>query len=380
MLKLTRNSVCTQVARRARFFGAAMVLGGVALLAVPSGALAQGGGGGSAPRDSREQVMREMQERPRRELQQRALLRGQPVDAQQNEPRFDLRFNGGTVADYLEAIQEASGKRNIVAMAGTERVPMPPVALDNVNTQAAVSVLINMIAEMEADVFAGVDVNTRADVVTVSVEFARPRSGPFGPAAPPQRGTAVHGLAGLLSEEVYTVDAILSAIEVALEMAGDSEAVLRYHEETRMLFVYGTGEEHDTVRNVLEELELQVHILPNRAMSSTDGTKFMIEDIERGIQAMERELRAWESEGLRRVEQEIDMLRVEILELEQQMMDGESRPMSEEELAMKYRALERAMMEKEEIETRMRNARVERESLMARRAELQAELERSGQP
>jgi hypothetical protein len=80
------------------------------------------------------------------------------------------------------------------------------------------------------------------------------------------------------------------------------------------------------------------------------------------------------------VKQEIETLRAEIVELEKLIMDGVARPMSEDEVAMKYRALERAMMEQEEIETRMRNTRIEREELITRRAQLQAELERLRQP
>lgn len=288
------------------------------------------------------------QARLRDAITRRSNLPGLPTDAAPgsvittpDDPLFDLRFPGGTVADYLEAVQQASGKRNIVAMAGTELVAVPAITLDGINTLAAVSAIDSMRVLQADGTRASVNANFKASVFTVSVEISDYRR-------EPHRYTIVHGLAEFMQSN-YSIDAILSSIEVALDLSGDTESKLRYHEDTRMLFVHTSENVHHTVTNILAELRRQAEFV-QESIPEDERIRREIAALEERISRHMKSRDAIVTERIPTANARLNQIRMRIREVSREIEQGATDPTLEHDLATLYRTLERATIEKEAIE------------------------------
>ena len=298
----------------------------------------------------------------------------QPASQRPEEPRFDLRFEGGTVADYLEAIQNASGIRNIVTMHGLDQIPMPQVQLDQVTTGAAVAVLDNTRHTTDAGSEYEVYFRSFEGVYTVRVLETRrsvPRQQHEQQAT---LGTRIHPLAELIEYGAYPAEAILSAIESALDMSEDSSAQLRYHEETRTLFVRANAIDQHIVNAVLEALFDQVEV-----MTGIVTPEQQLVSLEEQIRAEQRNLDSFEM-ARHNTMLTMDELRARIRSLQEQAADAPENAQPDRaleiELETAAQSLHRAAARAENLEQEVQNARSRLSQLRDKHADLKARLER----
>ncbi|MGP1347074.1 MAG: hypothetical protein ACTS3F_10465 [Phycisphaerales bacterium] len=312
-------------------------------------------------------------------VQQRAItahqLQGGP--SQPEEPRFDLRFEGGTVADYLEAIQNASGTRNIVTMHGLDLIPMPRVQLDQVTTGAAVAVLDNTRHTTDEGQQLEVYFRSFEGVYTVRVIEDSRRGMPFPQQQQREReilGTRIHPLAEMIEYGAYPAESILSAIEAALDMSEDSTARLRFHEETRTLFVRANAFDQQTVEAVLEALIQQMDV-----MSEITTPEQEMRDLSEQIRAEQRRIQSFEQAHADALAS-MDALRSRIRSLQEHAAENDTEGgvdrALEIELDTAANALQRAAVRAESLEQEINNARSRLSQLQGFLIDLQDRLER----
>lgn len=207
----------------------------------------------------------------------------------QAEPTLSVDFPGGTVADYVRAVQAAAADQigqaaNVVLPAEAAQVKVPPITLRDVSVQTALEALTYTLAEGSPDRF--------------DIE-------PFGrsyPAAPAQAYAIRHFKASALQAralargvpvlpsvavEVFSIrelseladgeviisvdkstqvrgltpETILTSVEAALTLAdiGGSPPELKFHQDSGLLIVRGSPQQLELVRGVLRELRNQVN-------------------------------------------------------------------------------------------------------------------------
>ncbi|MEQ9616998.1 MAG: hypothetical protein RLN60_03070 [Phycisphaerales bacterium] len=159
-------------------------------------------------------------------------------EAQYERSRFDLDFEGGTVAQYAAALQKAAGEQKIVVMPEAGEMKVSSVKLSNV-TLGEVSRLLFEISSVNVLNLEGViiikpqqnsesiwrDDSSKLESATWSIEEM------VGPRLPAEQ--------------------LLGAIDTALALA-DGKAKVRFHRETGMLIARGPREELNLIENVLD--------------------------------------------------------------------------------------------------------------------------------
>ncbi|HVZ93525.1 MAG TPA: hypothetical protein VG797_03345 [Phycisphaerales bacterium] len=179
-----------------------------------------------------------------------------PTAQEMNLHPFDypvtLDFPGGTVEQYIEAVQSSAGVRCVVSFLAKPGIPFPKVSLKGARVASAIGVLNSY----EGDTAGGAThykhaVRQEDDLLVVRQEIAeRGKTDPFDPRGQQSRVFAIKSLidGGLKTEDV------LSAVEAALKMSG-SETTMNYHRETALLMARGGIEQMATIDQVLDRLE-----------------------------------------------------------------------------------------------------------------------------
>lgn len=177
----------------------------------------------------------------------------EPDEASAAEPTFNLHFSGGSFPDLVREIAEQSGRPpNVVIGEGARELEVPPFELYSVTVDNVFNPLYRVLSwslestdrELVADMAPGgvwaFGVRTRSH---------RVRQAPEQPDTVTQIFEVAPFLANLELEDLTT------AIETAWEMAEAGEnARLRYHEETKLLFVRGSRAQVALVEQVLHQL------------------------------------------------------------------------------------------------------------------------------
>ena len=168
---------------------------------------------------------------------------------------IDLKFRGGTAAEYVEAIRRAAEYLNVVVMPDVAQVRMQPVELKRVDPTAAVRMLHGLRQERpEGAIVLTVDAIPgelfRSTVYMVSAVPEAPRGR--------QRSatdSTVWSLTEILNSGV-TAEDVLTAVETALEMFDEDydHATLRFHEETGLLMAYAHPEQVEAANDVVSAL------------------------------------------------------------------------------------------------------------------------------
>lgn len=161
------------------------------------------------------------------------------------EPTASLDFKGGTLGDYLAAVDRAFGGSNAAVQPGLESVPVGPVKLVDVRRKEAVRSL-EVLAKMPPGSSVAVASMGDAEVFRVFTD-RRPE-----PPAPERRVT-VWTLAPVLDDKT-SAEQVLSAVETALALV-PGPADVRYHKDTRLLIVSGTDEHARAIQQVIGSLE-----------------------------------------------------------------------------------------------------------------------------
>ena len=170
---------------------------------------------------------------------------------------FNLRFQGGTVEDYVNTISKTVGGANVFVAPEAASVPMPAVELQNVTVAGALGVLHGRVHQdslrmvqlsySEGGTFAE---NERA-IFTIGAKV----SGASQRASTNQN--RVWSVATLQTYQV-SVEDMLTAIQAGLDMIGNDgggpEAKLRFHEATGLLIARGSPEQLHTIDEVIERL------------------------------------------------------------------------------------------------------------------------------
>lgn len=165
-------------------------------------------------------------------------------------PRLDIDFPGGTVADYLKAVQKAateagSDGANVVPFTDLSKRSMPPVRLKSVEFATAMNLLANVAWKDENAHNWRLRPDWMGDAVAVNAEqlsFGRMEGD----------SSAVWSIERF--QPLVPAEDVLSAIEAALSTIGGDPTV-RYHPETGLVIVRGAGEHLNAVAIVLDGLE-----------------------------------------------------------------------------------------------------------------------------
>lgn len=154
------------------------------------------------------------------------------------DTRVDVSFAGGTVREYVEAIAKAFGSANAAVFPGIESKAAAAVQLRQVTRDEAMH-LVSVLTG------GSVYVERRGDVFAI---LPQPGGGPreLG------KGLRVWPLAKVLAR--MKPEEALSAVKAALDLAGEG-AEVKFHQDTTLLIVNGTGPQIDAVDQVVDRLE-----------------------------------------------------------------------------------------------------------------------------
>lgn len=153
---------------------------------------------------------------------------------------YSLDFSGGTIAEYVSMIKDATaGKEqlNIVVTENARDYRLPPIQV-----QASLEGAIGIIQGCSTDKnLVDVDTDPTGEIYIVRVEYEDPLK------------FTVDNIKELL--QMVDKESLLSAIEIGLEMQGSGSAVtMKLHEETGLLFVKGPETSVEVVHQVIHEL------------------------------------------------------------------------------------------------------------------------------
>ncbi len=177
---------------------------------------------------------------------------GQPGREAAVQPLIDLKFSGGSAADYARVVQQAAPHVNILVAPEAADVLMPAVELKSVAVGTALELLDGL-------------TGAHSRIGAIKLDVHHIRSAPqdqgiyqiaariMGGRAPaPSRKSGVVSIADIVGEHLGAED-VLSAVAAALDMLPDSvqPPVLRYHQETRLLIARGTGEQLEVINDVI---------------------------------------------------------------------------------------------------------------------------------
>lgn len=232
---------------------------------------------------------------------------------------IDLKFRGGTAAEYVEAIRRAAPYLNVVVMPDIARVRMQPVELKRVDPTAAVRLLQGLRQDLpEGAIVLSVDATPgelfQSTVYTVS-------------AVPETRGrqrtttaSAVWTLAEILAAGTTAQD-VLTAVEAALEMFDEDYQPhqIRFHEETGLLMAYARPEQVEAVDDVITALSVALRSKKPAEQAQESASLRIALDATRGeVQTLQNELVASETR-LKLYLMEIESLRQERKEMGEEM-------------------------------------------------------------
>lgn len=168
---------------------------------------------------------------------------------------LNLKFPGGTVADYIAAVAKSAGGANVFVAPEAAQVPMPAIDLQNVTVANALGVLHGRVhndprqsitlmyseggafAENEQPIFS----------ITANVSGSRDAKSLYN---------RIWSIAMLQSNQI-SADDMLTAIQAALDLIGEHQAPaqLRLHESTGLLIARGSVEQLGTINEAIERLE-----------------------------------------------------------------------------------------------------------------------------
>ncbi|MHC4976893.1 MAG: hypothetical protein ACYTF7_09855 [Planctomycetota bacterium] len=183
----------------------------------------------------------------------------------QAQELFSLDFPGGPMSAYVEAIQDANPEADILVDDKITLFPIARTILTNVDLRASLDLysgsrIATPDGVMELYVRATPIANTGDHVVRLMVE-------PVGRDNLTSEAR-VWSLQDLASLGMPIADA-LSAIETAITV-GSGEAVMKYHEQTSLLIVSGSGQSLHLVNSTIETLTYNASSREERSRRSAN--------------------------------------------------------------------------------------------------------------
>jgi len=179
---------------------------------------------------------------------------------QVNSVPISIKFPGGTIAEYVEAVQaqrkDNSWPVNVILGPGTERIVVRPIELNFVSVDTAMDVL-RFAAESEPGelridhVSAHDDESPTFSILQKSSDAARGRQELEVLSIAPLTHPTVDGVSR--PDLAIKSDVVLSAVELALP-TGEEPARVKYHEESQLLILQGTPRATNAVHQVIKAM------------------------------------------------------------------------------------------------------------------------------
>lgn len=177
-----------------------------------------------------------------------------------------IDFEGGTLADLVDALKAASPQRPVNILYSTEaaNIPIPPFEVADAELRSTLQSLAYTSAGSPTTLSAGRTVRWEIAPVGDGVYAVTLDNSPQYISTPrgqmlvgqSDRITAVHSITELTTGGgAMSADAVLSAIQAALSIAGaGEEAEIRYHEETGLVFARVTHDQGGVIEQTLVNL------------------------------------------------------------------------------------------------------------------------------
>jgi hypothetical protein len=183
---------------------------------------------------------------------------------------ISVDFKGGSLADFIAQIRQAAGPMpvNIIYPPEFAELRLPPMQFEQVYLDSALEIAAYIseyrTISMPDGREAGWEVEQlpggRGTSVFVINAWAEdiPQEHEHDDEEHEEhfeRATIVQSLAGLIAgEHAMSADAVLSSIQIALDMVEQGDADLRFHEDTGLLFARVTGDQHDALEQTVHRL------------------------------------------------------------------------------------------------------------------------------
>ncbi len=183
----------------------------------------------------------------------------------ENESVVNVRFEGGTVKEYVEALRKVAPEANIVVMNCVDKVEMPAVQLTKVSLMTALELLDGR-SSQNGQGYTELTVTHNdgdEDGQTVWViDCQTSASDPFG-----GRGYRIWSIKDMIGEGSTTsINDVVSVVESALSMVSEGgtegEAQLpqmKFHEATGLIIAKGTDAQLSVIDEVLEAMRDSAH-------------------------------------------------------------------------------------------------------------------------
>jgi hypothetical protein len=228
----------------------------------------------------------------------------QPVTQQEaaSEPLVTVQFNGGTTAQYIDALRSSSrgSPVNVVMSDAAAGAKLPPFSLAN----APLSTAIYAIESAAGTTSGNWKIYRIAPGGTVSssdrgspafaIDFV-PRAGRHANDAMLEAFSVQRVLATKESGDGVSAGKLLSAIDVALGMQSEDgpRPELKFHEDSGLLFIRGTGDDIRIVSSVISRMSDDLNRTRNmmsQARYEAEQRDIAIRDAELIIHFNEEEL------------------------------------------------------------------------------------------
>ncbi len=312
---------------------------------------------------------------------------------------ISVDFAGGSLADFVSALRQASDGQavNILYQPEFAGLQLPPMRLDEVHLYSALRVAARLsedrpalmpdgreaMWEVEADGGGG---GSHIYVISVWADEHEDEHDEYEHEEDEheeeehERFTTIQSLAGLISgRHAMDADAVLSSIQIALDMTDEGDADLRFHEDTGLLFARVTSMQEDAMHETVGML-MQSAAARREAHSQSQTSRLLdalgvdsAEDAMRRLNAAEAAL-----DEATQMERRVREVQADF-EAEMRGQQRMTAQLDEEvsELRARLRQAEEIVQEQQhqrrELEVRLERMRAERDTL---RAELEAMKER----
>lgn len=224
-------------------------------------------------------------------------------------PVISLEFPGGTMREYVAAVQRAAGKEtvNVLLPAEAADLPLPPISMKEVTARTALEALQWAFPVMGPSRVEITPIGApEAGAPTFAIAYRRDQTfvpGPGGTSVPMNAagGVEVFSIRELVDPaegeaEAIPVETLLTSIEAALSVGNlGTEPELRFHEESGLLILRGAPNHIMTVRSLLkairEDAERRRSVARERARRSAEE-RFNEKRLDIEIALQEKEVQA----------------------------------------------------------------------------------------
>ncbi len=220
---------------------------------------------------------------------------------------FDLKFPGGTVEEYVEAIRDTVNDVNIVVMPEATELYLEPFDLHQVDLYAAINLL------------QGLSEKTTSKTVTIITELTEAWSTTAKDIIVVQAKVHEHSVSipkthlvisvsDLFQEDGFTHEDMATAIETAMSISSDiyDEPDVRFHEETGLIIARGHPDQMATIEQVIDQLrEGIIRRQQQQALANNAENQNAIRNLEMAIHKRDLMIKELELE-LSRLNREID--------------------------------------------------------------------------